>query len=117
MKSSKTTNEICVLSEEKINQKMAGYKAGYSRKVNQAKGAERAKLEKNRESYLAQCFDSIMNENKKAVRHLAAVKAWATRRGEVAAPAKSEVKPQSVRKCSAGKKYSSSIKCNVVNKK
>lgn len=114
--SQKTVNAIKVLSEKEINQKMAGYKASYNRKVNQAKGAERTKLENGRENYLAECMKGIVEQNKKSVQRLAGFKSWETRRANQAAVEKKpEVKKKVVVK--NPRKYSSTVGVRVVSKK
>ena len=74
-------NEITVLTEEKIKQKMAGYKSHYTRKVNAAKTRkERKSLETARESYLADRLAEIVEFNKKQIQRRAGFLAWETRR-------------------------------------
>ena len=118
--SGKTTSAIKVLSEKEISQKMAGFKANYSRRINQAKSSkERAALENAREEYLNSCMERIVAENKKQIQRRAGVLSWETRRANQSAGQAKVVK--TVAKASSESKksnrYSSSVKTTVVNKK
>lgn len=123
--SEKKTNEIKVMSEKEINQRMAGFKASYSRRINQAKTTkERASLEKNKLQYLNECMQRLVAEKKKSIQRMAGVKSWETRRANQSANevkasethhvVKSEKEQEPVAKKS---RYSSSVKVKVVNKK
>lgn len=73
--------EISVLTEEKIKQKLAGYKSHYTRKVNAAKTAkERKALESKRDEYIAERLAELNEQNKKQIQRRAGVLSWETRR-------------------------------------
>lgn len=114
--SGKTTDTIKVLSEKEISQKMAGFKANYSRRINQAKSSkERAALENAKEEYLNSCMERIIAENKKQIQRRAGVLSWKTRRANQSA---GQVKIVNIRtESKKSNKYSSSVNTRVVNKK
>lgn len=75
------TKEITVLTEEKIQQKMAGYKSAYTKKINSAKTAqERKALLDARDEFLANRLSEIQKENKHQIMRRAGVMSWETRR-------------------------------------
>ena len=75
------SNEIRVLNEKQIKQKLAGYKSAYTKKVNAAKTTkERKCLENGREAYVAERLHELMEQNKKQIQRRAGVLSWETRR-------------------------------------
>lgn len=81
----KKTEKMTVWTEQKIQQKMAGYKAAYTRMVNGTTGKAREQLENNRETWLNEKLEAIQNENKERkhqIRVAAAYKAWDTIRSK-----------------------------------
>lgn len=77
----KKENEIKVLTETEIKQKLAGYKSHYTKKVNSAKtDKERKNLESKREEYLAERLAEIQKENRHQIMRRAGVLSWETRR-------------------------------------
>lgn len=70
-----------VLSERKIQQKMAGYKSAYSKKIKAAVNSkERMKLMKERDSFLEEKEEDIRYQNRKAIQIRAGKLSWETRR-------------------------------------
>ncbi|MBR4316262.1 MAG: hypothetical protein IKP65_04740 [Alphaproteobacteria bacterium] len=73
--------EMTVLTEQKIKQKMAGYKSAYSKRIKAATNSkERSKLMKERDSFLASKEKEILDLNRKAVQVRAGKLSWVTRR-------------------------------------
>jgi hypothetical protein len=73
-------NDVKVLTEKEITQKMAGYKANYNRKVNAATGNERKALEDARDEFIANRENAIRTENQHNKMVRAGYLAWETRR-------------------------------------
>jgi hypothetical protein len=114
-------DEIHVLTEEQIKQKLAGYKSAYTKKVNAAKTTnERKALEDGRFSYLAERLHEIMEQNKKQIQRRAGVLSWETRRANCA---KRNVKPtetkqtkKPVAKTASKKSHGSKVGIRIINK-
>lgn len=106
------SNEIRVLNEKQIKQKLAGYKSAYTKRVNAAKTEkERKCLENGREAYLAERLHEIMEQNKKQVQRRAGVLSWETRRANIA---KSNANPTAIKQNK--KSHTSKVGIHIVNK-
>lgn len=114
-------DEIRVLTEEQIKQKLAGYKSAYTKKVNAAKTTkERKCLENGREAYVAERLHEIMEQNKKQIQRRAGVLSWETRRAN---NANRDVKltetkqtKKSVAKTASKKSHGSKVDIQIINK-
>ena len=105
-------DEIRVLTEKQIKQKLAGYKSAYTKKVNAAKTAkERKCLENDREVYVAERLHELMEQNKKQVQRRAGVLSWETRRANIA---KSNANPTAIKQNK--KSHGSKVGIHIVNK-
>ena len=95
-----TKADNTVLTEKQINQKMAGHKSNYTKKVQSAKTAkERKSLESKRDAYLAERLAEIMKENRHRIMVRAGYRAWDTRRANSA-------------KCTVCNTETNTCKCN-----
>lgn len=114
-------NEIRVLTENQIKQKLAGYKSAYTKKVNAAKTAkERKCLENDREVYVAERLREIMEQNKKQIQRRAGVLSWETRRANSAKRNVKQVETKQtkkpVSKTASKKSHSSKVGIHIINK-
>ena len=73
-------NDIKVLTEKEITQKMAGFKANYNRRLNKATGDERKSMVAARDQYFANKEKTLREENQHNKMVRAGYLAWETRR-------------------------------------
>ena len=114
-------DEIRVLTEKQIKQKLAGYKSAYTKKVNAAKTTkERKCLENGREAYVAERLHEIMEQNKKQIQRRAGVLSWETRRANNAKRNVKQVEAvqakNPVAKTASKKSHGSKVGIRIVNK-
>ncbi len=114
-------NEIRVLTDEQIKQKLAGYKSHYTKKVKAAKTAkERKILENGREAYLAERLNEIMNENRKQIQRRAGVRSWESRRANSAKdtvrPTETKQTKKPVAKTTTSKSHGSKVGIRIISK-
>ena len=77
--------EFTVLTEDKIKQKLAGYKSNYTKRVNAARTAkERKELEAKRDAYIGERETALREENRKQIQRRAGHLSWETRRANSA---------------------------------
>lgn len=79
----KKTEEVTVLSEKEIRQKLAGYKANYNRELNKATGNERKSKEDARDQFFANIEKKIREENQHNKMVRAGHLSWETRRANM----------------------------------
>ena len=73
--------EFTVLTEDKIKQKLAGYKSNYTKRINAARTAkERKELEAKRDAYIGERETALREENRKQIQRRAGHLSWETRR-------------------------------------
>lgn len=114
-------DEIRVLTENQIKQKLAGYKSAYTKKVNAAKTTkERKCLENGREAYVAERLHEIMEQNKKQIQRRAGVLSWETRRANNAKRNVKQIETQQTKKCvsktTPKKSHGSKVGIRIINK-
>lgn len=102
-----------VLSERKIQQKMAGYKSAYSKKIKAAVNSkERMKLMKERDSFLEAKEEDIRHQNRKAIQVRAGKLSWETRRKNESVKSHKSAEKHTCKSCSS--KSSSKTNCKKI---
>lgn len=79
-------NEVVVLTSRQMQQKLAGYKSNYTKRVKSAKTEkERKALENGREAYVERMKKMLDEQNRKQIQRRAGFLSWKTRRANAVA--------------------------------
>lgn len=74
-------NEVVVLTSRQMQQRLAGYKSNYTKRVKSAKTEkERKALENGREAYVERMKKMLDEQNRKQIQRRAGFLSWKTRR-------------------------------------